>query len=220
MHHEAAAVTTVRHDDVQNCTRNSKKNVHSPRNMVFNTIYWNLRVPSSIFAVISWESEIKLMELNYLLHFILIESDVALCNVNLIRVNGCVLGTPESFNWIAHAALHIRSMWETICDCMSLSWSGWNFGPNSTEYPYSEILVSEYPPSPENWNLGRSWQLWLFQFQNTLPPPRKFKFRQILGTLLFSYQNTPPYENWNLGRSWHFDFSVSEYPPSPPKIEI
>ena len=28
----------------------------------------------------------------------------------------------------------------------------------------------------------------------------------------------PP--NWNLGRSWHFDFSVSEYPPPPPKIEI
>ena len=52
-------------------------------------------------------------------------------------------------------SLHIRSMWETICDA-SASWSGWNFGPNSTVYTYSV----EYPLP--------------------LPPQKKLKFRQIL----------------------------------------
>ena len=78
-------------------------------------------------------------------------------------------------------SLHIRSMWETICDAWAC-WSGWNFGPNSTVYPYSV----EYPPPPPspppgNWNLGRSWHFKTFQFQNT-----------------------PPQENCNFGRSWHF----------------
>ena len=41
-------------------------------------------------------------------------------------------------------SLHIRSMWETICDAWAC-WSGWKFGSNSTEYPYSE-LGTEYPP--------------------------------------------------------------------------
>ena len=40
-------------------------------------------------------------------------------------------------------SLHIRSMWETICDAWAC-WSGWNFGPNSAVYPYSV----EYPPPP------------------------------------------------------------------------
>ena len=65
-------------------------------------------------------------------------------------------------------SLHIRSMWETICDAWAC-WSGWNFGPNSTVYPYSV----EYPP-PENWNLGRSWHFKTFQFQNT-PPQKKIE---------------------------------------------
>ena len=46
------------------------------------------------------------------------------------------------FNWLF--SLHIRSMWETICDAWAC-WSGWNFGPNPTVYPYS---VTEYPPPP------------------------------------------------------------------------
>ena len=71
-------------------------------------------------------------------------------------------------------------MWETICDAWAC-WSGWNFGPNSTEYPYSEI-----------------------QFQNT-PPPPKMKIFRDLGTLTFQFQKPPPSpKNWNLGRSWHF----------------
>ena len=45
-------------------------------------------------------------------------------------------------------SLHIRSMWETICDAWAC-WSGWNFGPNSTEYPYSEIQFQNTPPPPK-----------------------------------------------------------------------
>ena len=67
--------------------------------------------------------------------------------------------------YIAFISLHIHSMWETICDAWAC-WIGWNFGPNSTVYPYSE----EYPPPPENWNLGRSWH---FDFSvSEYPPPK------------------------------------------------
>ena len=45
-------------------------------------------------------------------------------------------------------SLHIRSMWETICDAWAC-WSGWKFGPNSTEYPYSEIQNTPPPPQIE-----------------------------------------------------------------------
>ena len=134
-------------------------------------------------------------------------------------------------------SLHIRSMWETICDAWAC-WSGWKFGPNSTEYPYSEIQFQNTPPPqkwklseilalwlfsfrippPENWNLGRSWHFVTFQFQNT-PPPRKLKFRQILALCHFSVSEYPPSKNWNLGRSWHFvTFQFQNIPP--PKIEI
>ena len=104
-------------------------------------------------------------------------------------------------------SLHIRSMWETICDAWAC-WSGWKFGPEfyslpqfcNTEYPppppenencqkswHFDFSVAEYPPPPKNWNLGWSWHL------------------------DFSVAEYPP--NWNLGRSWHLDFSVAEYPP-------
>ena len=45
---------------------------------------------------------------------------------------------------VSFVSLHIRSMWETICDAWAC-WSGWNFGPNSTVYPYS---VEDPPPQP------------------------------------------------------------------------
>ena len=44
-------------------------------------------------------------------------------------------------------SLHIRIMWETICDAWAC-WSGWNFGPKSSEYPLFWSTVSEYPPPP------------------------------------------------------------------------
>ena len=68
-------------------------------------------------------------------------------------------------------SLHIRSMWETICDAWACR-SGWKFGANSTEYPYS--VIQNTPPPPENWNLARSWDFEYFQLQNT-PPPRKIE---------------------------------------------
>ena len=125
-------------------------------------------------------------------------------------------------------SLHIRSMWETICDVWAC-WSGWNFGPNSTEYPYSEIQFQNTPP--RKWKLSEILALWLFSFR--IPPPNEncqrswhfdfFSFRipppqnencqrSCTLTFQFQFQNTPPNENCQ--RSWHFDFSVSEYPPS------
>ena len=84
-------------------------------------------------------------------------------------------------------SLHIRSMWETICEAQA-SWSGWEFGSKIPVYPI----------------LG-------FGSQNTSPPPRKLKFRQIMAFQDFSLLTCgeylplpPPPENWNLGRSWHF----------------
>ena len=87
-------------------------------------------------------------------------------------------------------SLHIRSMWETICDALA-SWSGWKCG---WKYP---------SPSPENWNLGIPWHFMTFQFwpvENT--PPPKLKFRHFLAFYDLSI------------------LTCGEYPPSPPKIEI
>ena len=65
-----------------------------------------------------------------------------------------------------------------------------------------DFSVADYPPPPENWNLGRSWHFVIFQLQIT--PPQKLKFRQILALCDFSVADYPPPQNWNLGRSWHF----------------
>ena len=136
-----------------------------------------------------------------------------------------VLAPQDLFKLVS---LHIRSMWETICDAWAC-WSGWNFGPNSTEYPYSEIQFQNIPP-PRNENCQRSWHFdfsvseyppklkivrdlgtLTFQFQN-IPPPKNWKLSEILALWLFSFRISPP-KTENCQRSWHFDFSVSEYPP-------
>ena len=80
-------------------------------------------------------------------------------------------------------SLHIRSMWETICDAWAC-WSGWNFGPNSSRIPPILKYSFRIPPlkmkivresksesfrTPPNENCQRV-QIW--QFQNT-PPKMK-----------------------------------------------
>ena len=109
---------------------------------------------------------------------------------------------------------HIRSMWEIICDAWAC-WSGWNFGPNSTEYPYSEIQFQN-TPHPPKMKIVRDLGTSTFQFQNP-PLPWKWKLSEILALWLFSFRIPPPPENEKCQRSWHFDFSVSDYtPPLPP----
>ena len=80
-------------------------------------------------------------------------------------------------------SLHIRSMWETICDAWAC-WSGWNFWSKFYRIPLFWNTVSEYPPPhPENENCQRSWH---FDFSvseyppSPSPPQKKLKFRQIL----------------------------------------
>ena len=138
-------------------------------------------------------------------------------------------------------SLHICSMWETICDAWAC-WSGWKFGANSTEYPYSviqnttppprklkfsqilglwEFSITEYPP-PENLNLARFWDFEYFQLQNTPPPPpenwilaRSWEFEY------FQLQNTLPPQNLNLARSWDFEyFQLQNTPPPIPPWKL
>ena len=129
-------------------------------------------------------------------------------------------------------------MWETICDAWACR-SGWKFGPNSTEYPYSEIQFQNTPPPP-NGNCQRSWHF-DFSVSEYPPPPRKLKFRQILALchfsvseypqknlnlgrswhfVIFQFQNTPPPKNWHLGWFWHFVTFQFQNTPPPPKMKI
>ena len=69
-------------------------------------------------------------------------------------------------------SLHIRSMWETICNALA-SWSGWEFGSKIPVYPILGFGSQNTPLPPKNWNLGRSWHLKTFQFwlvENTPSP--------------------------------------------------
>ena len=63
-------------------------------------------------------------------------------------------------------SLHIRSMWETICEA-----SGWNFGSKS-QFTLLWDLVQFNPA--ENLNLDRTWhfEFWLPQFTPPPPTPR------------------------------------------------
>ena len=110
-----------------------------------------------------------------------------------IIISGLILSSTRNdwqsglLKFACFVSLHIRSMWETICDAWAC-WSGWNFGPNSTEYPYSEIQFQNTPP--ENENCQRSWH---FDFSvSEYCPPWKLKFRQILVLWLFSFRIPPP----------------------------
>ena len=91
-------------------------------------------------------------------------------------------------------SLHIRSMWETICDAWAC-WSGWKFGSKSWEYRYSQ---NSRVPLPPNWNLGRSWhfEFWL-GWEYPFPLPQKLKFSHFLAlwifSVLISYPPPPPF---------------------------
>ena len=87
-------------------------------------------------------------------------------------------------------------------------WSGWNFGPNSTEYPYSEIQFQNTPP-PENENCQRSWH---FDFSVSESPPRKLKFGQILALWLFSFRIPPLPRKLKFGQI----LALCTHPPTPP----
>ena len=103
---------------------------------------------------------------------------------------------------LAIISLHIRSMWETICDAWAC-WSGWNFGPNSTEYPYSEI---EYPPP--KMKIVRESQMKIVRESKSeyRIPPQNENCQRVQ---IREFQNTP---QWKLSESPNL-FRVSEYPP-------
>ena len=90
-------------------------------------------------------------------------------------------------------SLHIRSMWETICDALHIPVAR-NFGSKFLECPYSSIsgmLVWIIPPPPHE-NLGRSWHF-EFELVWSTPPPPKMKIWADLGTLSLS---------WSGARMW------------------
>ena len=95
------------------------------------------------------------------------------------------------FVWLLFISLH---MWETICDAWAC-WSGWNFGPNSTVYPYSE-LGTEYPPPMKIVRESKSESF-------RIPPNENCHRVQIQ-----EFQNPP---KWKLSQSPNP--RVSEYPP-------
>ena len=70
-------------------------------------------------------------------------------------------------------------MWETICDAWAC-WSGWNFGPNSTVYPYSVEYPLTPPPPP-------------------LPPPPLMK---IVRESKSEYRIPPKHENCQRVQVW------------------
>ena len=95
------------------------------------------------------------------------------------------------------ASLHIRSMWETICDAWAC-WSGWNFGPNwgriplfwNTEHlpPQKMKIVREFKSKyriPPNENCQRVQ----VQVQNTSPQMK------IVRESKSEYRIPPPNEN-------------------------
>ena len=96
-------------------------------------------------------------------------------------------------------SLHIRSMWETICDAWAC-WSGWNFGPNSSRIPL--FWVSEYPPPPSKMKIVRESKSDSFR----IPPPPNKNCQRVQ---IWEFQNTPP--KWKLSESPNL--TVSECPP-------
>ena len=95
-------------------------------------------------------------------------------------------------------SLHIRSMWETICDAWAC-WSGWNFGPNSSRI--APILKYSFRIPPPQWKLSES------------PNPRVSEYPPKLKIVRESKSESfriPP-QQWKLSESPNP--RSSEYPP-------
>ena len=105
-------------------------------------------------------------------------------NVKLSCFYWCFMRMWCSFKTVFHSfSLHIRSMWETICDAQAgfcTLTSNSNFLSKFSREPLSGISDQRVPiptpsPTPENWNLGRSWH---FQYLTPeYPPPRNQGYR-------------------------------------------
>ena len=129
-------------------------------------------------------------------------------------------------------SLHIRSMWETICDAWAC-WSGWNFGPNSDRIPpilkfrippqkwkLSEspnLRVSEYPPKMKVVTESKSESFRIHPQMKIVTesksesfriPPQKWKLSQSPNPRVSEYPLPP---KWKLSQSPNL--RVSEYPP-------
>ena len=132
-------------------------------------------------------------------------------------------------------SLHIRSMWETIYDAWAC-WSGWNFGSNPTEYPYSVVNWYRIPPTPR-WKLSESPNPSVPEYppqnENCQSPnpsvPEYPPHENCQRVNIQVSQNTPP--KWKLSESPNP--SVPEHPPNencqspnpsvpeyPPKMKI
>ena len=153
--------------------------------------------------------------------------------VTLISAARAVFSTKSSVPVLI--SLHIRSMWETICDAWAC-WIGWNSGPNSGRIP----LFCRIPPSPpltlppQNENCQRV-QVWVQNTPRKMKIVRESKYRIPPLKWKLSESPSPSTEyptKWKLSESpslsteyppkWKLSESqnprVSEYPP-PPKSE-
>ena len=122
-----------------------------------------------------------------------------------------------TFSWLV-ISLHIRSMWETICDAWAC-WSGWNFGPNSGRIPPILKYSFRIPPQmkivtesksesfripPPQWKLSQSPNPRVSEY---LPSP-KWKLSEIPNLRVSEY----PLQNENCHRVqiWEFQNTPSQ----------
>ena len=126
-------------------------------------------------------------------------------------------------------SLHIRNMWETICDeKASRKWHGkicaqipqntllWNLVQNTPHLPSwnFEFWLLQTPLLPlENWNLGRSGHFEFWLPQNTPPPHKKLKFGQIWALwVLTTTEHTPQLKFGQTLAIWVL--TTTEHPPT------
>ena len=112
-------------------------------------------------------------------------------------------------------SLHIRSMWETICDAKAYRKCNGKFCAQNPQFTPKLEFGSRTPPPRKKLKFRQILALWVLTFQ--IPPPPQLRSWQF-GFWLS--RTPPPLENWNLGRSWHFGFWLSRSPPPPQKLKF